>query len=89
MVSAGRKAYIGALKFTYWQNKKEIAHTTNFSPMLESCKSLGVKYPEDKTLGRNAKCTSEHFMQEGILALVEVLSQDIVKSLQVSPVFAL
>ena len=62
----------------YWLNKREIAHTTNFSPLLELCKSLDVSYLEDMTCGRNVKYTSECFMQEGIQALAEVLSQDLI-----------
>ena len=89
VVSAEKKAFIGALKCMYWLNKREIAHTTNFSPLLELCKSLGVTYLEDMTRGLNAKYTSERFMQEGIQALAEVVSRDIVKSLQASPFFAL
>ena len=41
------------------------------------------------TRGQNAKYTSERFMQEGIQALAEVVSRDIIKSLQASPFFAL
>ena len=89
VVSVEKKAFIGALKCMYWLNKREIAHTTNFSPLLELCKSLGVSYLEDMTCGQNAKYTSECFMQEGIQALAEVVSRDIVKSLQASPFFGL
>ena len=55
VVSAEKKAFIGALKCMYWLNKREIAHTTNFSPLLELCKSLSVSYLEDMTRGQNAK----------------------------------
>ena len=89
VVSAEKKAFIGALKCMYWLNKSEIAHTTNFSPLLDLCKSLGVSYLEDMTRGQNAKYASERFMQEGIQALAEVVSRDIVESLQASPFFAL
>ena len=44
VVSAQRKAFIGALKCL---NKREIAHTTNFVPLLELSKSLGVSYLAD------------------------------------------
>ena len=35
---------------------------------------MGGTYLEDMTRGQNAKYTSEHFMQEGIQALAEVVS---------------
>ena len=37
---------------------------TIFLPLLELCKSLGATYMEDMSVGRNAKYTSERFMQE-------------------------
>ena len=42
VVSAQRKAFIGALKCIYFLNKREIAHTTNFVPLLDLAKDLGV-----------------------------------------------
>ena len=89
VVSAERRAFIGGLKCMYFLNKREIAHTTNFSPLLSLCKSLGATYLEDITVGGNAKYTSERFMQESIQALAEVISEDIIKSLKSSPFFAL
>ena len=35
VVSTEKKAFIGVLKRMYWLNKREIAHTNNFSPLLE------------------------------------------------------
>ena len=61
VVSAERKAMIGALKCMYFLNKREIAHTTNFIPLCELGKSLGVKYLEDLQRGGNAHYTSERF----------------------------
>ena len=40
-------------------------------------------------IGRNAKYTSERFMDESIQALAEIISLDIVKSLQASSIFSL
>ena len=62
---------------------------TNFLPLVELCKSLGAAYLEDMNIGRNAKYTLEHFMQESIQALAEIISQNIMKSLQTSPFFSL
>ena len=47
VVSTERKAMIGSLKCMYFLNKREIAHTTNFVPLCELCKSLGVLYLQD------------------------------------------
>ena len=51
VVSAQRKVIIGALKCMYFLNKREIAHTTNFAPLLELGKSLGASYLSDLQLG--------------------------------------
>ena len=58
VVSAERKAFIGALKCMYFLTKREIAHSTNFGPLLELAKSLGVAYLQDLQLGSNAQYTS-------------------------------
>ncbi len=42
VVSAQRKAFLGALKCMYFLNKREIAHTTNFVHVLELGKSPGA-----------------------------------------------
>lgn len=89
VVSAERRAFIGGLKCMYFLNKREIAHTTNFLPLIELSKSLGATYLEDMNIGGNAKYTSERFMQESIQALAEILSQAIIQSLQASPFFSL
>ena len=65
-----------------------IAHTTKMLPLVELCKSLGATYLDDINIGQNAKYISEHFMQESIQALAEIISQDIMKSLQTSPFFS-
>ena len=87
VVFAERRVFIGGLKCMYFLNKREIAHTTNFLPLIELCKSLGATYLEDMNIGGNAKYTSERFMQESIQALAEIISQDIIQSLQASPFF--
>ena len=38
VVSSQRKAFIAALKCMYFLNKREIAHTTNFVPLLDCAK---------------------------------------------------
>ena len=89
VVSAQRKAFIGALKCLYFLNKREIAHTTNFVPLLELAKSLGVSYLADIDCGGNAHYTSERFLQEAVQCLGEAVSTPIITHLQESPFFAL
>lgn len=66
VVSAERRAFIGGLKYMHFLSKREIAHTTNFVPLVDLCKSLGATYLEDMNIGRNARYTSERYMQESI-----------------------
>ena len=58
----------------YFLVKREIAHTTNFLPLLELAKSLGASSLSDIQLGGNATYTSERFMQEFIQCLGESVS---------------
>ena len=88
-VSAERRAFIGGLKCMYFLNKREMAHTTNFLPFVELGKSLGATYLEDMNIGQNAKYTCKRFMQESVQALAEVMSHDIIESLQVSTFISL
>lgn len=74
VISAERKAFIGALKCIYFLNKREIAHTTNFIPLHDLAKSLGVEYLND--LG-NAAYRSERFVQQILSALGQVMKQKI------------
>ena len=86
---AERKAFIGALKTTYFLNKREIAHTTNFMPLLDLGKSLGATYLNDMHIGGNASYTSERTMQELVRALGKTVSMEIYQQLQMSPLFTL
>ena len=75
--SAERRAMKSAMKCLYWLAKQEIHHTTNFAGLIELAQSLGVTYLNDLNLGDKAHYTSEHFMQEAIVSLGEVVSNDI------------
>ena len=88
VVSAERKAFIGALKCMYFLTKREIAHTTNFIPILELGKSLGATYLKDISVDGNAQYTSERFVQEVIQALGETISSPILSSVRQSPFFS-
>ena len=89
VVSAQRKAFIGALKCMYFLNKREVAHTTNFVPLLELGKSLGASYLADIQVGGNAHYSSERFMQEIVECLGKAVFNPIVSKLRQSPFFAL
>ena len=67
--------------------KREIAHSTNFGPLLELAKSLGVAYLQDLQLGGNAQYTSERFIQEVVQALGDAITDPIIFSIQQSPFF--
>ena len=89
VVSAERKALIGAMKCMYFLNKQEIAHTTNFLPLCELGKSLGAVYLQDLRQGGNAQYTSERFKQESVHALADTVAKPIYESLKDSPFFSL
>ena len=59
--------------------KQEISHTTNFTPLVNLCKSLGASYLGEIAMGQNMKYTSERFMQETVLALGETLQEPLKK----------
>ena len=89
VVSAHRKAFIGALKCMYFLNHQEIPHTTNFVPLLELGKSLGASYLSDLYVGGNAHYTSECCMQELLQCLGETVAEPISSHVRQSPFFAL
>lgn len=66
-------------------NKREIAHTTNFSPLLDFANSLGVEYLNDLYVAANAAYRSERFTQEIVTALGEVITCDIKAAMQATP----
>lgn len=83
-ISVQKKAFIGHLQCMHFLAKQEIAHTTNFTPLVNLAKSLGASYLREIAMGKN---TSEHFMQEIVLALAETVLEPIKEDLQASPVF--
>ena len=87
--SAERKAMIAAMKCLYWLCKQEIAHTTNYVPLLELVKSIRATYLCDLNLGSNAQYTSESFLQEAVTSIGSVISESIFDNLRSSPYFAL
>ena len=88
VISAERKAFTGALKCMYFLTKREIPHSTSFTPLLELGKSLGATYLQDLHLGGNAQYTLERFVQEVVQALGETVSAPIISSVCQSPFFA-
>ena len=65
-------------------SKHEIAHTTNFSSLLQLGKSLGALYLNDLKVGCNAQYTSERFIQEAATILASVVSGWIFEQLKAS-----
>jgi hypothetical protein len=63
----------------------EIPHTTNFDPLLDLAKSLGVEYLNALYVAANASYRSEQFMQEVVSALVETVTGEIRAAMQASP----
>ena len=57
--------------------KQEIAHTTNFTSLVNLAKSLGTTYLGETAVGQNQKYTSERFMQEIALAMGEAALEPI------------
>ena len=69
----------------YFLTKREIAHSTNFGPLLELAKSLGVTYLQDLQLGSNAQSTSERLIQEVVQALWDAITDPVISSIHQSP----
>ncbi len=89
VVSAQRKAFIGALKCMYFLTHREIPHKTNFVPLLELSKSLGASYLSDLHVGGNAHYTSKRCVQELLQCLSDTVAEPISQNMQQSPFFAL
>lgn len=73
----------------YFLAKQEVAHTTNFLPLINLGKSLGATYLSEIAIGRNAQYTSERFMQEIVIALGDTVQETAKSEMQSSPAFAL
>ena len=89
VVTEQKRAFIGQLKCMHFLAKQEIAHTTNFRPLVSLGKSLGATYLGNISMGQNMKYTSERFMQEIVLALGETVQESLKEEIQASPAFAL
>ena len=53
-VALQKSAVIGAMKCLYWLCKQEIAHTTNYQPLLSLAMSLGCNHLSALNAGGNA-----------------------------------
>jgi hypothetical protein len=84
-----RKALIGALHLMYWLAKEEIAHTTKFNSLKQLAISLGCDYLRELSIGKNAQYSSEQTIAELLHCLAQVLEEQTVSFLQVSPFFSL
>ena len=77
VVSVQKRAFIGHLQCMHFLAKQEIAHTTNFTPLVTFAKSLGATYLGEIAMGKNMKYPSERLMQEIVLALAETVVEPI------------
>lgn len=68
--------------------KQEIAHTTDFTPLVNLAKSLGATYLGEISLGQNMKYTSELFMQDIVLPLGKTVQEPVKEEMQASPMFS-
>ncbi|XP_077862323.1 zinc finger protein 862-like [Saccoglossus kowalevskii] len=84
-----RMALEGALKCIYWLAKNEIAHTTNYSSLMELMKGMGCSYLQHLDQGGNANYTSERVLQEFLDAISEVVKQEIFDDIRRSPCFSI
>ncbi|XP_070559661.1 zinc finger protein 862-like isoform X2 [Ptychodera flava] len=88
-VNMQRLALEGAMKCLYWLGKNEISHTTKFTSLMDFVKGMGCTYLEHLDQGANAHYTSERAIQEMLMSIATVISDDIYKSIRSSPTFSL
>jgi hypothetical protein len=66
-----------------------LAHTTNFTPLIDIAKALGATYVEEipVAMGQNEvqQYTSERFVQKIVLALAETAFEPTKEEMQDSP----
>ena len=73
----------------YWLAKKEIAHTTKFSSLMDLSIQIWSDYHRELNLGRNAQYTSEQTVRELLQCLSSVIEEQILDDIRVSDFFAL
>ena len=85
VVSARRKAFIGALKCMYFLVKEKTCTHYYFFASVRACEITGSLYLLDVQVGGNAMYTSERFMQELVQCLGESVSVPLLVQVRQSP----
>eukprot|EP00731_Ephydatia_muelleri_P010172 Em0005g758a len=88
-VTLQRQALIAAMKCLYWLCKQEIAHTTNYEPLLSLVKNLGCTHLSALNVGGNAHYTSERIIQELVITLAQQIEDSQLHALRTSPFYGL
>ena len=88
-VTLQRQALIAAMKCLYWLCKQEIAHTTNYEPLLSLVKNLGCTHLSALNVGGNAHYTSERIIQELVITLAQQIEDSQLHALCTSPFYGL
>lgn len=80
---------VKAFQCLYFLAKHNIAHTTNFSPLLDLLTQLGLDVKSKLYQGANAKYTSNTSIKEFLECLSEVIEQDNLSDMRNSKYFSL
>ncbi|XP_076113346.1 zinc finger protein 862-like [Mytilus galloprovincialis] len=86
-VTLNEMAMESAMKCLYWLCKRELPHTTNYVPLMNLCKDLGVDVLNALMVGENAKYTSERFIQEALLSFKYIVQTPLICDLKNSPFY--
>ena len=88
-VSLQKKAISGSMRILYWLAKEEVAHFIKFDSLRQLCSDLGCEYFRELNMGGNAKYNSNRMIEEWLSIMSNVIEEDLLKLIQVSPVIAL
>ena len=80
---------IGAMSCLYFLCKNNIAHITNFEPLLDLTTHLGLHIKDGIRVGKNAHYTSPQSIQELLQAMSWVLETEVLDELRLSECYAL
>ncbi|XP_052212530.1 zinc finger protein 862-like [Dreissena polymorpha] len=80
-----KSARIAAFKNLYWLMKQEVPHTTNYLPLNDLVKLQGCSILANMNQGQNNKGESQRFVQEAVLAMGNIIRQDILTQAIDSP----
>ena len=80
---------VGAMSCLYFLCKNNIAHITNFEPLLDLTTHLGLYIKDGIRVGKNAHYTSPQSIQELLQAMSWVLETEVLDELRKSECYAL